>query len=151
LQKYAKFLHRDKIFIRQSASVLTATIGGHGCCGEYSLFSLISEPAIFDLHFLLGILNSKILTYFALKTEIILCKKGTQPQIRKAGIEALPIPTIPLSHQKEVARVATQILAAKQRNAEADVSALERKIDELVYALYGLTQEEIRTVERELK
>ena len=33
------------------------------------------------------------------------------------------------------------------RDAEADVSALEREIDELVYALYGLTPEEIAIVE----
>jgi hypothetical protein len=39
-----------------------------------------------------------------------------------------------------------RILAAKQRDAEADVSALEREIDELVYALYGLTPEEIKPV-----
>ena len=32
-------------------------------------------------------------------------------------------------------------------NAEADVSALEREIDESVYALYGLTPEEIKIVE----
>ena len=31
---------------------------------------------------------------------------------------------------------------AKQRDTGADVSALEREIDELVYALYGLTPEE---------
>ena len=31
--------------------------------------------------------------------------------------------------------------------AEADVSALERAIDELVYGLYGLTPEEIKIVE----
>jgi len=40
-----------------------------------------------------------------------------------------------------------RILAAKQRDAEADTSALEREIDALVYALYGLTPEEIRIVE----
>ena len=40
-----------------------------------------------------------------------------------------------------------RILAAKQRDAEADTSALEREIDELVYALYGLTPEEIKIVE----
>ena len=41
----------------------------------------------------------------------------------------------------------SSILAAKQRDAAADVSALEREIDELVYALYGLTPEEIQIVE----
>ena len=39
------------------------------------------------------------------------------------------------------------MLAAKQRDAEADVSALEGEIDELVYALYGLTAEEIALIE----
>ena len=39
-------------------------------------------------------------------------------------------------------RLVARILAAKQREAEADTSALERDIDELVYALYGLTPEE---------
>jgi hypothetical protein len=39
-----------------------------------------------------------------------------------------------------------RILALK-RDAAADVTALEREIDELVYALYGLTPEEIKIVE----
>ena len=36
---------------------------------------------------------------------------------------------------------------ARKRDAGADVSALEREIDELVYAPYGLTPEEIQIVE----
>jgi len=38
--------------------------------------------------------------------------------------------------------------AAKQHDAEADVSALERQIDQFVYGLYGLTPEEVNIVER---
>ena len=37
-------------------------------------------------------------------------------------------------------------MSAKQRDAGADVSALERELDELVPALYGLTEEEKVTV-----
>ena len=44
-----------------------------------------------------------------------------------------------------------RILAAKQRDAEADVSALEREIFDLVYALHGLTPEEIKLVEGQTK
>jgi hypothetical protein len=44
-------------------------------------------------------------------------------------------------------RIVDKILAAKQRDAGADTRALEREIDESVYALYGLTPEEIRLVE----
>ena len=38
-------------------------------------------------------------------------------------------------------------VVGKQRDAGADVSALERELDELVYALYALTPEEIKLVE----
>ena len=40
-----------------------------------------------------------------------------------------------------------RILSAKQRDAGADVSALERELDGLVAALYGLTDEEKALVE----
>jgi|GEM_PF-1081104 len=45
------------------------------------------------------------------------------------------------------------LLAAKAKNTltgtrpQADTSQLEREIDQLVYQLYGLTEEEIRIVE----
>jgi hypothetical protein len=44
-----------------------------------------------------------------------------------------------------------RILAARQRDAGADVSALEREMDEWVHALYGLTPEEIKIVEGSAK
>jgi hypothetical protein len=44
-------------------------------------------------------------------------------------------------------RAIVESLAAKQREAGADVIAWERQIDQLVYALYGLTPEGIQLVE----
>jgi len=38
-------------------------------------------------------------------------------------------------------------LAAKKRDPGADTTALEREIDQRVYLLYGLTPEEIASVE----
>ena len=40
-----------------------------------------------------------------------------------------------------------QIIAGKQRAPDFDSSALEREVDQQVYALYGLTPEEIKIVE----
>jgi hypothetical protein len=45
-----------------------------------------------------------------------------------------------------VEQLGGRILAAKAK-AAADTSKLERELDELVYALYGLTPEEIKIVE----
>ena len=44
-------------------------------------------------------------------------------------------------------RLVDRILAAKERDTKADVNSLEREIDQLVYALYALTPEEIQIVE----
>ena len=44
--------------------------------------------------------------------------------------------------EEDIDRLVARILVAKQRDAKADTSALEREIDKLVYALYGLTPEE---------
>jgi hypothetical protein len=57
------------------------------------------------------------------------------------------IPAVPGERQKPVERLVERILSGKARDAETDTSALEREIDELVYALYGLTPEEIKLVE----
>jgi hypothetical protein len=83
------------------------------------------------------------------------------------ALNSFPIPAAPPEKPKAVERLVARLLAAKQRDAEADTSALEREIasqprrmfpqiltvagatsgDQLVYALYGLTPEEIQIVE----
>ena len=62
-------------------------------------------------------------------------------------IEQLPIASASPEQKNTVERLVDQILSAKKPNPEADVSALERQIDELVYGLYDLTPEEIQIVE----
>ncbi|MDR9410622.1 MAG: hypothetical protein RI573_17390, partial [Balneolaceae bacterium] len=44
-----------------------------------------------------------------------------------------------------------QILIAKKENPDADTSDLEAEIDQLVYKLYGLTDEEITIVEESVE
>jgi len=44
-------------------------------------------------------------------------------------------------------KLVDHVLLAKRRDAGADVSAWECEIDQLVYALYGLTPDEIHIVE----
>jgi hypothetical protein len=58
---------------------------------------------------------------------------------------------VPGERQKPVERLVERILPAKRRDAGADTSAWEREIDELVYALYDLTPEEIKLVEESAK
>ena len=51
------------------------------------------------------------------------------------------------AQQAEIAALVEEILAAKRADARAATSEAERRIDELVYALYGLDAAEIAIVE----
>ena len=55
-----------------------------------------------------------------------------------------------LSNQHIVSQIESlvdKILAAKKTNHAADTTALEKEIDQLVYKLYELTDEEIAIIE----
>ena len=73
--------------------------------------------------------------------------KETFPKIKKQPLEQIPVRDIRAHEQIAIIELVDRILALKQRDAEADVSALEREIDQLVYGLYVLTPEEIQIVE----
>jgi adenine-specific DNA-methyltransferase len=62
-------------------------------------------------------------------------------------INDLPIPEIKPNERAKLISCVDRIIVAKQRDAEADASALQSEIDRLVYALYDLTSQEIQIVE----
>ena len=95
--------------------------------------------------YLLAVLNSEVVRFLFEKLLTRLQNGFYEPS--SIYIKNFPIPAVSSEKQKPVERLVERILSAKQRDADADVSALEREIDELVYALYGLTPEEIKLVE----
>ena len=74
------------------------------------------------------------------------------PTVEIAGYFLLPLRgCAPPEQQKPVERLVCRIFAAQQKNPAADTNALEREIDQQVYAIYGLTPEEIKIVEAAAK
>jgi type II secretory pathway predicted ATPase ExeA len=95
----------------------------------------------FGVKYLLGVMNSSAARNF------LRSNRRSNTDLYPDDWKKLPIPAVPSEGQKPVERLVEQILSAKQRDAGADVTALERELDELVYALYALTPEEIKIVE----
>ncbi len=133
--------------IRQSAPLIIATLAPPDCGGEYTLFSCITAEKILRLNYLLAIPNSKLISFFPVKKELILQKNGTQPQIRKTGLEKVPIAIASREEQARLGKLVEKRLGAIAPHQSKDAAALERKIDQQVYALYGLTPDEIAIVE----
>lgn len=112
--------------------------------------------------FLLGVLNSSLIAYYFKKKYNRTDK--TFPEIRIYELASLPIYKIDLSnttdriaHDKLVALVEKMLtlhqqLAAAKTPQDANllqrqIAATDKQIDQLVYLLYGLTDEEIALVE----
>ncbi|WP_414600432.1 Eco57I restriction-modification methylase domain-containing protein [Helicobacter pylori] len=123
--------------------------------GECKLGYFYAEATSFiltgeHLRYLLGMLHSKLIT-FAFKTFYAGGGLGESGyRYKKAFIERLPIPKITEKNQKLAHKItdgAKAILEAKEKDPKANTQELEKEIDALVYQLYHLTDEEIKTIE----
>ncbi|GAA7577361.1 hypothetical protein JP0024_12230 [Helicobacter pylori] len=123
--------------------------------GECELGYFYAEATSFiltgeHLRYLLGMLHSKLIT-FAFKTFYAGGGLGESGyRYKKAFIERLPIPKITPQNQKLADKItdgAKAILEAKEKDPKANTQKLEKEIDALVYQLYNLTDEEIKTIE----
>jgi len=105
--------------------------------------------------YLLALLNSRVLDYFWKQVSTPL--RGGFFRYFTQFIEQLPIRPIDFADAAERAQhdaivsLVDRILSAKRTIPAADTTALEREIDQLVYALYGLTPEEIAIIESPAK
>jgi len=113
---------------------------GNKCLFGHSVDKILLK-ANTNSKFILALLNSKMIDWYFRKT-------STNNHVNIYELEQLPIPTATPLQQQPIIALVDKILAAKKANPQADTSAWERKIDELVYELYGLTPEEIAVIEQ---
>ncbi|MGL2624899.1 DUF7149 domain-containing protein [Helicobacter pylori] len=93
--------------------------------------------------FLVGLLNSRLLDWLFRKT-------STNNHVNLYELETLPIPQITEKNQEladKIIALVDKILALKAKDPKANTQRLEKEIDALVYQLYHLTDEEIKTIE----
>ncbi|GAA9600029.1 hypothetical protein HpHA7_02170 [Helicobacter pylori] len=103
-----------------------------------------------DRFLILGVLNSKLMTYFYKKKFFPTHMQGGAFGFDTLSVETLPIPQITKSNQPTADKItdcAKAILEAKEKDPKANTQKLEKEIDALVYQLYNLTDEEIKIIE----
>ena len=98
------------------------------------------------LKYLLGILNSKLSEwYFRLIGTTT--GMGTN-RWKKYKIELLPIKLASRAEEQALEDKVDKIITIKKQDPAADTSLLESEIDQMVYELDGLTEEEIEIIEK---
>ena len=128
-----------KIFVRQSADKIITTYTEEHCAANTSFYIInnSNEEGVeidINLKYITGILNSKILSYYALSKNIIITGNKKQPQMMIKPFKMLPIPRANENTQKVVVSLVDFILLLKK--VEKDSVFFECLIDAIVYELY---------------
>jgi len=148
------FLQR-KILTAQNSTVLKGTIDENKVFVSNSLHSTYLRSEYqdgFNLEYILALINSELINYY--HNSLRLKATDLHPQILVSNLKKLPIKKISKDEQKPFIDLVDKILAITKDEdylentaKQAKVREYEKQIDQLVYKLYGLTPEEIKTVE----
>jgi adenine-specific DNA-methyltransferase len=98
--------------------------------------------------YLLAIANSKLLWWFLKTTGDTL--QGDARRFKTNYLNPFPLPqTVNEQTEQIITTKVKLVLNARKANSNADTTINESEIDQLVYQLYGLTEDEIKLIENE--
>ena len=157
--KYGKNLSRprkeslfigERILIRQIPSPLpycinAAFIDTQTINDNNSMIVKVSNTS-YDIKYILGILNSKLISWWFVKTFNKLSRK-IFPQFKINELKLFPIAICNKKYQLRVKEYVDKILEFRSIDSTSDISLYENNIDKIVYYIYGLTYDEILIID----
>jgi adenine-specific DNA-methyltransferase len=106
---------------------------------------IINAPSPFfvtENYYLLAVLNSTIADYYI--KQLGVSRSGGYFEYKPMFVEQLPIPFIEEAEQKKFCDIVEKIIYEKANNRET--SDLEYSLDQMIFDLYSLVEEEINLV-----
>jgi hypothetical protein len=167
--KNKSFYETNKIAIRETGKKITATLDFEKRYFLSSLYAIYYKRSELnnetDLKYILGIINSELANYY-IKLIALNLTEGAFTKVRTNQLARLPIINLKSNNDEalksEIVKLVDQLLKLNEEIKEAKLQTqidqikskidyCENRINELVYQLYGLTQEDIRIVEGAIK
>ncbi|RVY55736.1 DUF7149 domain-containing protein [Helicobacter pylori] len=142
------FESQDIIFMTRMTNQIRCVVVPLGVYG--GKVNILHDMIRIDRFLILGVLNSKLMTYFYKKKFFPTHMQGGAFGFDTLSVETLPFPQITKSNKPTADKIIVlvdKILQAKEKDPKANTQKLEKEIDALVYQLYNLTDEEIKTIE----
>ena len=147
--KPAKYFHGRRILMRELISRqfrLQAMLVDEDFVTNKSMQSILATQGGPDIRVLLGIINSKLISWYFLSCSNI-AHRDDFPKIVLDETRSLPIPEVNQTEATKIINMVDQLIAAKRAEATSAVQLLESEIDSQVFDLFKLTPEEIDLVE----
>jgi len=151
---------QDRICIRQIGATPVATIVPANIFTLNTVYNVfLKEKSPSDLNFLLGIITSNVTKFFWNKNNSD--EKKTFPKIKKEAILSIPVPIINEGNIKLHDEIITLVnwllqlnndktqtkLATNLEQLQNKIDYCESRINQVVYQLYRLTEEEVVIIE----
>ncbi len=146
-EKQEIFEQQDIIFMTRMTNQIRCVVVPLGVYG--GKVNILYDFRI-DRFLILGVLNSKLMTYFYKKKFFPTHMQGGAFGFDTLSVETLPIPQITKSNKPtadKIIALVDKILQSKEKDPKANTQRSEKEIDALVYQLYHLTDEEIKIIE----
>ncbi|MFW6114290.1 MAG: TaqI-like C-terminal specificity domain-containing protein [bacterium] len=164
--KPAKYFRGPRLLLREMISRqfrLQAILVQEDFVTNKSMQSLLLTDNRYDIRYCLGLLNSKLLSWYFLAKQSV-ARRDDFPKIVLKQSRGLPFRSIDfgnseergahdrlaglVEHMLQLHRKAERTEDEQERKPlQKQIAATDRQVDELVYELYGLTEKEIQTVE----
>ncbi|MCG9911300.1 MAG: N-6 DNA methylase [Flavobacteriales bacterium] len=147
--RYKGLFEDEKIIFRQTSDTIICTydVDGFYAMNTVLILKLKQEfKDTFPYKFLIGILNSRLINYFY--KQITQEENRVFAEVKPINIRKLPIIKCSSEEQKNIISIVDTVLSIKKQNPSADTTDLENQIDQLVYQLYDLTEEEINIIQK---
>jgi len=141
-----KLFDEPKILIRQTANKIIATYDDQKWyCLKSGLIVQLPKNSKINYYYLLGLLNSKLINF--IYQDLVPEQNRIFPEVKPVQLFKLPICTDSPKLQSEIEKKVIKIINSKSTDSQVDTKVLEKQIDEIVYQLYNLTNEEIKLIE----
>jgi hypothetical protein len=109
-----------------------------------------NQKNVFSLFTLLGILNSKLATFYHFNSSPK-STKGEFPKILVEDIKDFPLPIVSEATKEIILQIENNVVEIlKLRKIQQNSLELEAKIDKLVYQLYNITEDEQKIIESKI-
>lgn len=153
-----KLGYRPKLLIRKTGNCLIAAYDDSGRYPEQSLYFTFGT-SVEPLFYLLGLLNSKLMQFVFFNKA--LTNRGSIAQVKKVDLDALPIKVSSddnAAHIEKITKLAKQMTelvehetskktAHGRKVQERLMKAIQQEIDEAVFAVYNLSEQEKKFIE----
>ncbi len=149
----------ERILVREVTAngVIQATFVEGDYVFSNSVDGIKMKSQDISIKYLLGLINSKLVSFYHSNTSAN-AFKGAFPKVLLQDLRELPIPKGDRKKQLEIESLVNQLLQLNQEKTEiklatkldqlqSKIDYCENRINQLVYQLYELTEEEVKIIE----